>query len=83
MEKLILMNTNDKLVNTIRWLYANTKIQVNQKEINIGRGVIQGGILSPTLFLVMFNDLLEIIEEEDFEEFAFADDLAINGKGEE
>jgi len=64
MEKLILMKTNDKLVNTIRWLYANTKIQVNQKEINIGRGVIQGGILSPTLFLVMFNDLLEIIEEE-------------------
>jgi len=31
----------------------------------------------------MFNDLLQEIEQAGFEEFAFADDLAINGKGEE
>ena len=29
----------------------------------------------------MFNDLLEEIEKRNFDEFAFADDLAINGKG--
>ena len=34
------MNINPELINTIKWLYGTTKIQVNDKEINIGRGVI-------------------------------------------
>ena len=29
----------------------------------------------------MFNDLMEILEEENLEAFAYADDLAITGKG--
>ena len=48
--------------------------------MNIGRGVIQGGVLSPQLFVIMFNDLLDKLEEQDFEIFAYADDLAMIGK---
>ena len=29
----------------------------------------------------MFDDLLDILKEQGYEDFAFADDLAINGKG--
>ena len=36
-------------------------------------------MLSPKLFLIMFNDLLNKLEEEGLEIFAFADDLAIVG----
>ena len=54
---------------------------MNNKELFIGKGVIQGGVLSPTLFLIMFNDLLNELEEAGFDIFAYADDLAIVGQG--
>ena len=38
--------------------------------------------MSPTLFLVMFDDLLRDLKNQGFEDFAFADDLAINGVSE-
>ena len=41
--------------------------------------MIQGGVLSPTLFIIMFNDLLEELEKVGVEVFAYADDLAIHG----
>ena len=44
-------------------------------------GVTQGGILSPQLFLIMFNDLLQDLENEGFQVYAYADDLAIIGDG--
>ena len=37
-------------------------------------------MLSPTLFLIMFNDLLEKLTEKGFKVFAYADDLAIAGR---
>ena len=40
MNKMIKMGVQKELVNTIEWLYEQTKIQVNNKNINIGRGVI-------------------------------------------
>ena len=39
--------------------------------------------MSPTLFLVMFNDLLVELNEKGFQVFAYADDLAIMGKKKE
>ena len=35
--------------------------------------------MSPSLFLIMFNDLLLELEKAGFEIFAYADDLAIVG----
>lgn len=56
---------------------------VNEEECGIGAGVIQGGVLSPTLFLIMFNDLLVRLEQVGIEAFAYADDLAAHGFDEE
>ena len=39
------------------------------------------GVLSPTLFIIMFNDLMDLLEQENLEAFAYADDLAIVGVG--
>ena len=53
---------------------------MEKEEISIGRGVIQGGVLSPLLFLITFNDLLEELEENNELSFAYADDLAVVGE---
>ena len=50
------------------------------KEIlKINRGVIQGGVTSPTLFLIMFNDLLVELKRLNHKPFAYVDDLAVIG----
>ena len=48
--------------------------------MNIRRGVIQGGVTSPTLFLIMFNDFIEKLRERNINAFAYADDLAMVGR---
>ena len=45
----------------------------------IRRGVIQGGVISPTLFIIMFNDLMRELKDKRFIALAYADDLAIIG----
>ena len=79
MKKLRENNISEDLVNTIEWLYAQTKIRVGKEHYNVGRGVIQGGVLSPTLFIIMFNDLIEELERNNLKIFAYADDLAVTG----
>ena len=37
--------------------------------------------MSPTLFLIMFNDLMDELGTRDFEAFAYADDLAVIDEG--
>ena len=54
-------------------------IQIKDKEVKLGTGVIQGGVLSPTLFIIMFDDLIKDLVKNGFDTFAFADDLAVNG----
>ena len=73
------LNISNYLVNTIEWLYGQTAFYDNNKELFIGTGVIQGCVLSPTLFLIMFTDLLNELEEAGLDVFAYADDLAIVG----
>lgn len=46
-------------------------------------GCIQGSNTSPTLFLTMFNDLIEKLETAGFTVLAFADDLSVIGIDEE
>ena len=55
----------EETINAIKWLYRQTKFWVNEKEISIGAGVVQGGVLSPTLFIIMFDDLIKELEKRD------------------
>ena len=71
------LNIDGKLINSIEWLYRQTRFMVNGKEVPIGAGVIQGGVLSPALFIIMFNDLISKLDNLGFEVFAYADDLAV------
>ena len=52
------IDVEEEIINTVKWLYNQTKIQVGNDSLDIGTGVIQGGVLSPTLFIIMFNDLI-------------------------
>ena len=45
--------------------------------------MVQGGVLSPTLFLIMFNDLINKLDVNEYQVFAYADDLAVIGKNKE
>ena len=49
---------NKDLIATIKWMYRQTRITVGKQEMPIGKGVIQGGVLSPTIFIIMFDDLI-------------------------
>ena len=52
-----------KLINTISWFYLQTKFRIGEEVIDINRGVIQGGVLSPTLFVIMFDGLIQELKE--------------------
>lgn len=40
-------------------------------------GVLQGGVLSPMIFNLYLDDLIQYLEDRGFKCFAFADDLGI------
>ena len=63
------------------WIYRNTELTAGKQITKIGAGVIQGGVTSPTLFIIVFNELLAKIKEMGLEQFAYADDLAVTGNG--
>ena len=73
------MGISEDMINTIKWLYRQSYIMVGENRTLITKGVIQGGVLSPTLFTVMFNDLMVELNQQEFIALAYADDLAIVG----
>ena len=77
------MGIEDKLCNTIRWLYQQTRIRVGKQDCKIEKGVIQGGVLSPSLFLIAFDDIIKNLKRNELKAYAYADDLAIHGIGKE
>ena len=81
--KLINMGINIEIVNTIKLLYSRAKLKIssNNENINVNNGVLQGSIISPILFDLYINDLINELDKNSFDVLAYADDLCILCEG--
>ena len=66
-----------EVINTIKWLYSQTAIQINDKQLDIKIGTIQGGILSPKLFNIFYDTLISKLDNLKYFIITYADDVSI------
>ena len=72
------MKIRPRLIRVLKALYLSKRISVDFKDsINVNRGVLIGSILSPFLFNLYINDLIEEIKKVAFEVLSFGDDIDI------
>ena len=58
-------------------MYNQTYIQIGDQKIKVEKGVIQGGILSPKLFAIFYDTLLDKIENAKYFMCVYADDIVL------
>ena len=79
-QKLRVKNILDPLeIDFLRALYSNTTVTIGETErLQINKGVMQGSIISPALFDIFVEDLVEEMVKinQEINVFAYADDLA-------
>ena len=85
-----LKNVYDKVIHKklfLKLLYSKAKLKISNdsENINVNNGVLQGSIISPMLFDLYINDLINELDKNSFEVLAYADDLCVlcdgrNGK---
>ena len=58
-------------------MYNQTKIEIGEHTVKVEKGVIQGGILSPKLFAIFYDTLLDKIENAKYFMCVYADDIVL------
>jgi hypothetical protein len=68
-----------RTINTIKLLYSNARLMIDRLSggININKGVLQGSLISPLLFNLYINDLVDELSGLAFDVLAYADDIAV------
>lgn len=81
LERLSLKKINSGLIGIIRSYLSNRKIVLDaqdiSKEIEVNSGVPQGSVLGPTLWNILYDDLLRLEYPEGVTLIGFADDIAL------
>ena len=77
--KLSQMGISEELIGSIKLLYSKAKLKIsyNSECINVNNGVLQGTLISPMLFNLYINDLINELDKNSFEVLAYADDLCV------
>lgn len=85
LEKLEKLETPQRITDTIRKLlyYASIRMDMEGVKVLVNRREIQGSMLSPDLFNVNINDLIDLLEKAVLKSLSNADDLAVLCDGEE
>ena len=78
-------NTPDKLLQWFSGYLVSRSVTVDYKGVKTTRklvkGTPQGGVLSPVLWNLAFDEVLSLVEGTAIKAFGYADDLALVGRG--
>ena len=75
LQKLITLGTPCNIVELINNMLMNFTLSIGKETIHTYRGLIQGSVLSSTLFNLFINDLMIIMHLNGIEARAYADDV--------